>query len=164
AAAARNVSLDDVRRVLAATNSNSPVGTLYGPDKNVTLLATGAMRHAEEYRDVVVAYRNGNPIKLQEIARVVDSVENERIRGWFNDKRSIRLEVRRQPSANPVEVVDAVRERLPTYRAQVPAAVNLEVHFDRSRSIRQSVEDVQVTLLIAIGLVVLVIFLFLRSV
>src|SRR5262249_16195905 len=105
-----------------------------------------------------------NPIKLQEIARVVDSVENERIASWFNDNRSIMLEVRRQPSANTVEVVDAVRERLPTYRAQVPAAVNLEVHFDRSRSIRQSVEDVQVTLLIAIGLVVLVIFLFLRSV
>jgi hydrophobic/amphiphilic exporter-1 (mainly G- bacteria), HAE1 family len=164
AAAARNISLDDIRRVIASTNSNSPVGTLYGTEKNVTLLATSAMRRAAEYKDVVVAWRNGAPVKLQEIARVVDSVENDKVASWFNGQRSISLEIRRQPSANTVEVVDAIRERLPTYRAQVPAAVNLEIQFDRSKTIRASVEDVQVTLMIAIGLVVLVIFLFLRSV
>ena len=164
AAAARNISLDDIRRVIAATNSNSPVGTLYGPKQNVTLLATAAMAHAEEYKDVVVAWRNGAPVRLQEIAHVIDSVENDKIASWFNDNRSILLAVQRQPSANTVDVVDAIRERLPTYRAQVPAAVNLEVQLDRSRSIRDSVEDVQETLAIAIALVVLVIFLFLRSV
>jgi HAE1 family hydrophobic/amphiphilic exporter-1 len=164
AAAARNISLDDIRRVLVSTNSNSPVGTLYGPQQNVTLLATAAMRHAVEYKDVVVAWRNGAPIRLQEVARVIDSVENDKVANWFNDSRSITLAVQRQPSANTVDVVDSIRERLPTYRAQVPAAVNLQVQFDRSISIRDSVNDVQVTLAIAIALVILVIFLFLRSV
>ncbi len=163
AAAARNVSLDEIRRVLIATNSNSPVGTLYGQRQNITLLATNAMRHAAEYKDVVVAWRNGAPVKLQEIATVVDSVENDKVASWYNDRRSVTLAVQRQPGANTVEVVDILKERLPTYRAQVPPAINLDVQFDRSVSIRESVEDVQVTLAIAISLVVLVIFLFLRS-
>jgi HAE1 family hydrophobic/amphiphilic exporter-1 len=163
AAAARNVSLDDIRRVLISTNSNSPVGTLYGPHQNVTLLATNAMRHADEYKDVVVVWRNGAPVKLSEIARVIDGVENDKIASWFNDNRSILLAVQRQPSANTVEVVDAIRQRMPTYRAQVPASINFDVQLDRSRSIRDSVEDVQITLLIAIALVIMVIFLFLRS-
>ena len=163
AAAARNVSLDEIRRVLASTNSNSPVGTLYGQRQNITLLATNAMRRADEYKDVVVAYRNGAPVKLQEIATVIDSVENDKVASWYNDRRSVTLAVQRQPGANTVEVVDILKERLPTYRAQVPPAINLDVQFDRSVSIRESVEDVQVTLAISIGLVVLVIFLFLRS-
>src|SRR5947207_249481 len=107
AAAARNISLDDIRRVLVSTNSNSPVGTLYGPQKNVTLLATSAMRRAEEYKDVVVAWRNGAPVKLQEIARVVNGVQDEKVSNWYNEARSITLAVQRQPSANTVEVVDA---------------------------------------------------------
>lgn len=164
AAAARNISLDEIRRVIAATNSNSPVGTLYGPQKNVTLLATSAMRSAAEYKDVVVAYRNGNPVKLQEIARVIDGVQDDKVASWYNDQRSITLAVLRQPGANTVEVVDEIKNRLPNYRAQVPAAINLEVQFDRSISIRESVEDVKETLAIAISLVILVIFLFLRSV
>jgi HAE1 family hydrophobic/amphiphilic exporter-1 len=163
AAAARNISLNEIRRVLIDTNSNSPVGTLYGARQNITLLATNAMRHAEEYKDVVVAWRNGAPVKLEEIATVVDSVENDKVASWYNDRRSVTLAVQRQPGANTVEVVDMLRERLPAYRAQVPPAINLDVQFDRSVSIRESVEDVQVTLAIALGLVVLVIFLFLRS-
>src|SRR5438445_725755 len=145
AAAARNISLDDIRRVIVSTNSNSPVGTLYGPQQNVTLLATAAMRHAAEYKDVVVAYRNGAPVKLQEIARVIDSVENDKVASWLDGNRSITLAVQRQPSANTVEVVDALKERMPVYRAQVPAAIDLAIYFDRSKSIRASVEDVQVT-------------------
>ncbi|MEA2987389.1 MAG: hydrophobic/amphiphilic exporter (mainly bacteria), family, partial [Alphaproteobacteria bacterium] len=164
AAAARNVSLDEIRRVIAQTNSNSPVGTIFGPRQNVTLLATQAMRTAEEYRKVVIAYRNGAPVKLEEVADVVEGVENNRVASWLNDSRSVVLAVQRQPSANTVAVVDAVRDRLPSYRESVPAAVNLQVLNDRSISIRESVEDVQVTLMIAIGLVILVIFLFLRSV
>jgi HAE1 family hydrophobic/amphiphilic exporter-1 len=163
AAAARNISLDDVRRIIAQSNSNAPVGTLYGEKQNVTLLATAAMRQAEEYRKVVVAWRNGAPVKLEEIANVIDSVENTRVASWLNDNRSVVLAVFRQPSANAVGVVDTVRGKLPSYRSQVPAAVSLSVLNDRSISVRASVDDVQVTLLIAIALVVLVIFLFLRS-
>jgi HAE1 family hydrophobic/amphiphilic exporter-1 len=164
AAAARNISLDDIRRVLVATNSNSPVGTLYGPNQNVSLKATNAMRKADEYRNVIVAWRNGAPVKLEEIANVVDSVENNQVASWFNDQRSVVLAVQRQPGANAVAVVDAVSAQLPTYRAQVPAAIDLQVLADRSISIRASVRDVETTLGIAIGLVILVIFLFLRSV
>src|SRR5207302_256766 len=93
AAAARNVSLEDIRRVLVSTNSNSPVGTLYGPNQNVTLVATDAMRTAAEYKNVIVAWRNGAPVKLEEIARVIDSVENTQVASWFADKRSIVLAV-----------------------------------------------------------------------
>ena len=163
-AAARNISLDDVRAVVAKTNSSTPVGTLTGPKQSVTLTATSAIEHAADYRDVVVAYRNGAPIKLNEIARVIDSVENDKIATWYNDARAIVLAVQRQPDANTVEVVDMVRERLPTMRAQVPPAIQMAPLFDRSISIRAAVHDVQVTLAIAICLVIMVIFLFLRKV
>ena len=122
------------------------------------------MTNAEEYRKVVVAYRNGVPVHLDEVARVIDSVENDKIASWFNENRAIVLAIQRQPDANTVAVVDLVRERLPQYRAQVPPSIRMEVLNDRSISIRDSVDDVQETLAIAIGLVVLVIFLFLRSV
>src|SRR3979490_48626 len=141
AAAARNISLDEIRRVLVATNSNSPVGTLFGPSQNVTLVATNPMRKAEEYRNVIVAWRKGAPVKLEEIANVIDSVETNQIASWFNDKRAIVLAVQKQPGSNAVAVVDAVREQLPTYRAQVPAAIDLEVLADRAIPIRNSVAD-----------------------
>ena len=163
AAAARNISLDDVRTVLAKANSNTPVGTLSGPDRDVTLLATGAMRNASDYRNVVAAWRNGAPIKLDEIARVIDSVENNKIASWFNNDRAIVLAIQRQPDANTVEVVDLVREKLPGFHAQIPPSISMELLLDRSISIRQAVTDVEVTLLIAFCLVILVIFLFLRS-
>jgi HAE1 family hydrophobic/amphiphilic exporter-1 len=164
ATAALNISFDDINKVIAATDSNAPVGTLYGPHQNVTLVATSAMRKAEEYKNVIVAWRNGAPVRLQEIARVIDDVANNQVASWFNDKRAVVLAVDRQPDANTVAVVDAVRAQLPTYRAQVPGAVDLELLADRSVSIRNSVNDVEVTLAIAIGLVIMVIFLFLRSV
>jgi HAE1 family hydrophobic/amphiphilic exporter-1 len=163
AAAARNISLDDVRTVVAKANSSAPVGTLSGPNQNVTLVATSAMDHADAYRDVVVAYRNGQPIKLNQIARVIDAVENDKIATWFNGTRAIVIAVQRQPDANTVEVVDSVRARLPNFRAQVPPSIEMQPLFDRSIGIRAAVFDVQETLLIAIALVVLVIFLFLRS-
>jgi HAE1 family hydrophobic/amphiphilic exporter-1 len=163
-AAARNISLDDVRSVVAKTNSSTPVGTLTGPKQSVTLTATSAIEHAADYRDVVVAYRNGAPIKLSEIADVIDSVENDKIATWFNDARAVVLAVQRQPDANTVEVVDLVRAKLPAMRAQVPPSVQMEPLFDRSISIRAAVSDVQETLAIAITLVIMVIFLFLRKV
>jgi HAE1 family hydrophobic/amphiphilic exporter-1 len=163
AAAQRNISLDEIRRVIVSTNSNSPVGTLYGDKQNVTLVATAAMRKAEEYKRVVVAYRNGVPVKLDEVARVVDAVENDKIATWFNDERAIVLGIQKQPGANTIEVVDSVRERMKKWEAQIPPAIKTQILMDRSVSIRDSVHDVQVTLAIAIGLVILVIFLFLRS-
>ena len=164
AAAARNISLDDIRSVVAKANSSAPVGTLQGKEQAVTLLATGAMLHAADYRDVVVAYRNGAPIKLSEVARVIDSVENDKIATWFNDSRAIVLAIQRQPDANTVEVVDLVRAKLPQVRAQVPPAIQMQPLFDRSISIRAAVWNVQETLAIAICLVIMVIFLFLRKV
>ncbi|HLH95448.1 MAG TPA: efflux RND transporter permease subunit [Xanthobacteraceae bacterium] len=164
AAAARNIALDDIRKVLAATDSNTPVGTLYGPQQNVTLVATNAMRKADEYKQVIVAWRNGAPVKLEEVANVVDSVENNQVASWYNDLRAVVLAIHRQPGANTIEVVNEIRDLLPAYRAQVPAAINLEMLADRSISIRDSVQDVEVTLVIAVGLVIMVIFLFLRSV
>ena len=164
AAAARNISLDDIRSVVAKANSSAPVGTLQGKEQAVTLLATGAMLHAADYRDVVVTYRNGAPIKLSEVARVIDSVENDKIATWFNDSRAIVLAIQRQPDANTVEVVDLVRAKLPQMRAQVPPAIQMQPLFDRSISIRAAVWNVQETLAIAVALVIMVIFLFLRKV
>ncbi|MGA2568574.1 MAG: efflux RND transporter permease subunit, partial [Pseudolabrys sp.] len=162
-AAARNIALEDVRSVVASANSSTPVGVLTGPKQSVTLTATGAIEHAVDYRDVVVAYRNGAPIKLNQIARVIDSVENTQIATWFNDARAIVLAIQRQPDANTVEVVDMVRAKLPDMRAQVPPSVQMQPLFDRSISIRAAVSDVQETLAIAITLVIMVIFLFLRK-
>ena len=163
AAAQRNISLDDVRTVVAQANSSTPVGTLTGPKQSVTLTATGAIEHAAGYRDVVVAYRNGAPVKLNQIARVIDSVENDKTATWFNDSRAIVLAIQRQPDANTVEVVDMVRNKLPQMRAQVPPSIQMVPLFDRSISIRAAVSDVQETLAIAITLVIMVIFLFLRK-
>jgi len=163
AAAARNISLEDVHSVVAKANSNTPVGTLYGPKQTYTLVASGAMEKAAEYRKVVVAYRNGAPVYLEQIARVIDSVENDKVASWFNDNRAIVLAIQRQPDANTIAVVDAVRAQFPQFRAVVPPSINMQYLLDRSISIRESVADVQRTLGIAIVLVILVIFLFLRK-
>jgi hydrophobic/amphiphilic exporter-1 (mainly G- bacteria), HAE1 family len=163
AAAARSISLDDIRTVLTKANSNTPVGTLAGPERNVTLLASGAMRRASDYKNVVAAWRNGAPVRLSEIANVIDSVENDKVASWFNDTRAVVLAIQRQPDANTVDVVDSVKARLPQFRAQVPPSIRMETLLDRSISIRLAVADVQETLGIAFALVILVIFLFLRS-
>jgi len=163
AAAARGVTHDDIRAAVARANSSVPVGTITGNRQNITLTATGQMERAEQFDEVIVAWRNGVPVKLNEIARVIDSVENDKIAGWFNDKRAITLAIQRQPDANTVEVVDLVRERLPAFRAQVPPGIEMNVMMDRSVSIREAVRDVKGHMAIAIALVLLVIFLFLRS-
>jgi hydrophobic/amphiphilic exporter-1 (mainly G- bacteria), HAE1 family len=164
AAAARNIALDDVRNVVAKANSSSPVGTLQGDKQSLTLTATGAIEKAANYRDVTVAWRNGAPVKLNQIADVIDSVENNKVATWFNDARAIVLAIQRQPDANTVAVVDEVRNALPAMRAQIPPAIEMAPLFDRSTSIRDAVADVQLTLGIAVCLVIMVIFLFLRKV
>jgi hydrophobic/amphiphilic exporter-1 (mainly G- bacteria), HAE1 family len=163
AAAARGISLEDIRTAVSRANSSTPVGTLNGPKQDVALQASGQMDKAADYRQVIVAWRNGSPVRLDEIARVYDSVENDKTATWFNGTRSIVLAIYKQPDANTVAVVDGVLAKLPMLRAQIPPSVKIDVTMDRSVSIRQSVSDVEETLLIAIGLVILVIFLFLRS-
>ena len=163
AAAARGISLEDVRAAVSRANSSTPVGTLNGPKQDVALQASGQMDKAADYSHVIVAWRNGSPVRLDEIAHVYDNVENDKIATWFNGTRAIVLAIYKQPDANTVAVVDGVLAKLPSLRAQIPPSVNIQVAMDRSTSIRQSMSDVEETLLIAIGLVILVIFLFLRS-
>ena len=163
AAAARGLSMEDIRTAVQRANSTTPVGTLNGPSQNVTLQASGQLDKADLYREVVVAWRNGSPVKLDEVAKIYDSVENDKTATWFNGSRSIVLAIQKQPDANTVAVVDAVRARLPALQAQLPPSIQIDITMDRSISIRQSVFDVQETLAIAVVLVILVIFLFLRS-
>src|ERR1700674_1692302 len=163
AAAARGLSLEDIRAAVSRANSSTPVGTLNGPKQDISLVASGQMDKAADYRHIVVAWRNGSPVKLDEVARIYDSVENDKVATWLNDRRAIVLAIQKQPDANTVAVVDGVRARLPSLRAQIPPSVVMEVLLDRSVSIRQSVSDVEETLLIAVTLVILVTFLFLRS-
>src|SRR5216684_36450 len=163
AAAARGLSLEDIRTAVSRANSSTPVGTLNGPKQDISLQASGQMDKAIDYRQVVVAWRNGSPVKLDEVAKIYDSVENDKIATWFNGERAIVLAIQKQPDANTVAVVDGVLAKLPALRAQVPPSVSINVMMDRSISIRQAVSDVEQTLLIAVGLVIMVIFLFLRS-
>ena len=163
ALAARGIGLDEVEQAIARANVNKPTGTLYGAHQAVNVQATGQLLDASAYRPLIVAYRNGSPVRLQEIGRVIDGVQTDKVAGWFNDERAVVLAVQRQPGTNTIEVVDAIRKLLPVFRQQLPASVNLNVVYDRSVAIRASVHDVQFTLLLTIALVVMVIFLFLRN-
>ena len=161
--AAYGVGIDEVQQAVQAGNVNLPTGTLYGRQKAFTIMASGQLKRADDYRPLIVAYRGGKPVRLEELGRVLDSVQNDKIASWFNNDRAIVLTVQRQPGANTVEVVDAINKLLPQLRLQIPASVKLETVYDRSQSIRRSVADVQFTLLLTVCLVVLVIFLFLRN-
>ncbi|MBV9521541.1 MAG: efflux RND transporter permease subunit, partial [Alphaproteobacteria bacterium] len=164
ALAAKGIGIDDLRSAVSSANSNTPVGTLNGPAQTFTLEAATTLPAAADYRSVIVAYRNGGAIRLGEVARIVDSVENDKVASWFNGKRNILLAVLRQPDANTIEVVDSVKALIPIFRAAIPPSVDLEIVNDRSISIRNSVDDVQFTLMLTVALVVLVIFVFLRNV
>ncbi|HYK19750.1 MAG TPA: efflux RND transporter permease subunit, partial [Pyrinomonadaceae bacterium] len=164
ALASRSMGLDDVVNALQRGNVNQPVGTLYGIHRNYTVQANGQLTDADAYKSLIVVYRNGAPVLLKDLGDVVDSVENNRLASYYNGQQVVTLTIQRQPGTNTVEVVDAIRRLLPTFRQQLPASVTLDVLYDRSNSIRESVNDVQFSLLLAIALVVLVIFLFLRNV
>jgi HAE1 family hydrophobic/amphiphilic exporter-1 len=164
ALAVKGIGIDDVATALQRGNTNLPVGTLYGIHQNLTVQANGQLTNAEEYRQLIVAYRNGAPVSLRDLGDVVDSVENSRLATRYNGQQVVTLTIQRQPGTNTVAVVDAIRNLLPAFRQQLPASIKLDVLYDRSESIRESVNDVQFSLLLAIGLVVLVIFLFLRNV
>jgi HAE1 family hydrophobic/amphiphilic exporter-1 len=163
ALAARSIGIDEVANAIMNGNVNLPTGTLYGTHQAFTIEASGKLNNAEAYRPLIVAYRNGSPVRLGELGRVIDSVENDKIASWYNNIRTIGLAIYRQPGTNTVEVVDSIKELLPSFRAQMPGSVNLNILFDRSLSIRHSVNDVKFTLFLTMCLVVLVIFLFLRN-
>jgi HAE1 family hydrophobic/amphiphilic exporter-1 len=163
ALAARGIGIDEVEQAIARGNVNKPTGTLYGAHQTFNVKASGQLTDAAAYRPLVVAYRNGAPVRLDEIGKVVDGVQTDKVASWFNDDRAVVLAIQRQPGTNTIEVVDAIRALLPTFRQQLPASVGLDVVYDRSVAIRESVHDVQFTLGLTIALVVLVIFLFLRN-
>ncbi len=161
--AAYGIGIDEVAQAIQSANVNLPTGTLNGRRQAATILANGQLQEASEYRPIIVAYRDGQPVRLEALGSVIDSVQNERVSSWFNDTRAIVLAVQRQPGANTVQVVDSIRKLLPNFRADLPASINIEVLNDRSLSIRESVHDVQFTLILTVCLVVMVIFLFLRN-
>ena len=163
ALAARNIGIDEVEQAIARGNVNKPTGTLYGTHQTFNVQATGQLQDAAAYRPLVVAYRNGAPVRLEELGKVVDGVQSDKVASWFNDDRAVVLAIQRQPGTNTIQVVDGIRALMPTFRQQLPAAVNLNVVYDRSVAIRESVHDVQFTLGLTIALVVMVIFLFLRN-
>ncbi|HET6899359.1 MAG TPA: efflux RND transporter permease subunit, partial [Vicinamibacteria bacterium] len=163
ALAARKLGIDEVVTAVQNSNVNLPTGSLNGRDHALTIQANGQLTNAAAYGPLVVAYRNGAPVRVSDLGHAVDGVENDKIASWYSGTRAIVLTVQRQPGTNTVEVVDAVKALLPSFRAQMPASVNLEVLIDRSQSIRESVADVKFTLLLTIALVVMVIFLFLRN-
>ncbi len=163
ALAARGLGLDEVTQAVQSANVNLPSGTLYGPHKAYTVEADGQLTDAAAYRPVIVAYRAGAPVRLDQLGRVVDSVQNDKIAAYFIDQRSVVLAIQRQPGTNTVAVAGAVRRLLPSFRSQLPASVSLHVLYDRSVSIQESVSDVKFTLFLALCLVILVIFLFLRN-
>ncbi len=161
--ASRLVGVDQVAQAISSANSNRPTGTLYGPNRNYVVQAQGQLLSSEGYKNVVVAYRNGSPVRLDEVAHVYDGVEEDRNVSWYNGTRAIYLAIQRQPGTNTVQVVDEIKQLLPELTAQLPAPIKLAIRSDRSVSIRESVDDVKFTLLLTIALVVLVIFLFLRN-
>jgi hydrophobic/amphiphilic exporter-1 (mainly G- bacteria), HAE1 family len=160
----RGIGLDDVQSVVTGHNANLPTGTLYGAHQAFTVQADGQLNDAAAYKKIIVTYRNGSPVRLGDLGNVIDGIEQDKNTGWFDNNRAIQMQVMRQPGTNTVDIVDRINKILPTLRAQLPPAVDLDVFYDRSQSIRESVNDVQFTLLLAVGLVIMVIFIFLRNV
>jgi HAE1 family hydrophobic/amphiphilic exporter-1 len=171
--AARSIGIDQVAESIRQANTNLPTGSLQGKQQAFTIRSTGQLENAAAYRPVIVAYRNGSPVRLGDIARVTDTTESEEVAAWFvrpgpdgkpmDQERSIVLALYKQPGSNTVQVAQDVQAAFPTLRQQLPPSVSLDVLFDRSQPIKESIHDVQITLLIAFGLVVLVIFFFLRN-
>ncbi|HEX4595454.1 MAG TPA: efflux RND transporter permease subunit, partial [Bryobacteraceae bacterium] len=166
--ASRQIGINEVETALKGWNVNLPTGTIIGPQRAFTLQATGQLMSAAQYRPLIVAYRKGSPVRLEDLGTVIDSVEDDKTASWFynpeGSQRAIILGIQRQPGTNTIQVTDSVMNLLPLFRAEVPASVKMDVLYDRSETIRESYKDVQFTMLLTLGLVVMVIFLFLRNV
>src|SRR5690242_2286615 len=164
ALAVHQIGIDEVATAITNANVNLPTGTLFGTSTAYTVQATGQLLEAKAYKSLIVAYRNGSPVRLDEVGHVFDSVENDKTASWFSGDRAIVLAIQRQPGTNTVEVVDNIKKLLPQMQQQMPAGIKLNILYDRSVSIRNSVNDVKFTLLLTVALVVMVIFLFLRNI
>ncbi len=161
--AARDIGLDELQKAIQDSNVNQPVGSFDGPQQSIAIKTNGQLETAAAYGPLIVAYRNGAPVRLNEVATPLDSVENNKVASWYVDRRAIVLAIQRQPGANTVATVDAIKAVLPAFQANLPASIELKVLYDRSESIRESIGDVQFTLMLAGALVILVILLFLRT-
>jgi HAE1 family hydrophobic/amphiphilic exporter-1 len=168
ALASRQIGINEVEAALKNWNVNTPTGTIAGPHKAFTLQASGQLMDAEQYKSMVVTYRKGAPVRLEQLGKIVDGVEDERTASWFytpdSQQRAITLGIQRQPGTNTMAVADAVKALLPQFRAELPASVHMDVLYDRSDTIRESYRDVQFTMLLTLALVIMVIFVFLRNV
>ena len=162
--AQRNIGIDEVQSAIQSGNTNLPTGRLDGDRQAFTLQSNGVLPNAAAYRPLIVAYRNGAPVRLQQLGTVIDGVEDEKSGAWYNNVRGVFIAVQKQPGTNTVQVVDAVRALMPQFRREVPPAIHFEISNDMSESIRNSIRDVEFTLVLTICLVVLVIFLFLRNI
>jgi multidrug efflux pump len=155
--------MEDVRTAIVAANVNAPKGNIDGPRQDYTLATNDQLQKADSFKPIIIAYKNGSPIRLREIANVIDGVENAQLAGWAGEKRAIILNVQRQPGANVIQVADRVKALLPVLKASLPQGLQVKVLGDRTETVRASVEDVEFTMVLTIGLVVMVIFLFLRN-
>ncbi len=167
ALAAHQIGLNEIETALKNWNVNLPTGSIIGPQRAFTLMASGQLMNAAQYRPVVVAYRGGTPVRLEELGNVIDSVEDDKTASWFyhhnQGDRAIILAIQRQPGTNTISVTDGVKNLLPVFRNELPPSVHMDILYDRSDTIRESYKDVQFTMLLTLGLVVMVIFLFLRN-
>ena len=164
ALATRGIGIDEVTDAIKNANVNLPTGTLFGTHKSFVVQANGQLQNAAAYRPLIVAYRNGAPVRLEALGQVIDSVQNNKVVTWYNGINSMVLAIQRQPGTNTIEVVDNIQRLLPTFRKEIPQSIHLDTLYDASISIRDSVDDVKFTLYLTLCLVVLVIFLFLRNV
>ncbi|HKD75995.1 MAG TPA: efflux RND transporter permease subunit, partial [Ktedonobacterales bacterium] len=152
-----------MQRAIQASNVNLPTGKLYGAKQAYTVHTLGQLTNAAAYRPLIVAWRDGVPVRLDQVAEVTDGVETERVAAWMNGQRAVVLAVRRQPGSNTVQVADNVKALMPVFKAEMPPAMKLEIIYDASESVRESIDDVKFTLALTICMVVLVIALFLRN-
>src|SRR5579863_2636920 len=168
AMATRQVGINEVENSLRNWNVNLPIGAIIGPQRAFTLQASGQLMSAEAYKPVVVAYRKGSPVRLEEVGGVIDSVQDDKTASWFythdGSQRSVVLAIQRQPGTNTIDVTDGVKRLLPLFKAEIPPSVKMDILYDRSDTIQESFLDVKFTMMLTLGLIVMVIFLFLRNV
>jgi HAE1 family hydrophobic/amphiphilic exporter-1 len=160
----RGIGIDEVANAIGNQNVSMPTGTLWGPNKASTIKANGQLQNAQEFRQMVVAYRNGAPVHLDELGNVIDDVENNKVASWFNGDRAVVLAIQRQPGTNTVAVAGGVKDLLETLRVQIPPSVEIHTLYDKSLPIEESVNDVKFTLMLTLFLVIMVIFIFLRNI
>jgi hydrophobe/amphiphile efflux-1 (HAE1) family protein len=163
ALAARGINLEDVRTALGQANVDLPKGTLNSPRQTYTLNTNDQLLKADDYANLVIAYRNGAPVRIRDVGRAVSAPENDLIAGWFNQKRAVIMAIQRQPGANVINTVNRIKAMMPVLQASIPPAVKVNIISDRTETIRASVSDVQFTLMLTVALVVMVIFIFLRN-